>query len=308
MGKLASLLAAGTGMTAVSVGGFYLLNRNDVAGAETPSQPESISTKNLEFDTLEAFKQGWKTKSKCISGSFFANGISDDDKLSTATELKAVEGVPIAETFFKADQNSSDPYRSCLIVDWKREDYAQNGNNKWKGKFTWTWFFVRGSEGFVNFNIAETSSEASGQLVLKGVFYLLEKREDTNNQWTIKHYKEIKDSPKKVGISVLDQHLPNVGTGVTVNKTDYWGFFKGVENGNRLKNICGDTDCQPTTKSPTVDGIKLSWTGSNTSAEESKKLKDWSKDLIWWDKLYSKDNFNLEEKIKDFSGSWTLAS
>lgn len=127
MGKLIALGVAGAGVAAVSVGGVYIVRGSGVG--KSTSDPVAPG-RELLFDSVEKFENGWKN-SKCVKD-LFEGGFDDDDKRASAPELKS-GSAPTDGTFFDAAQDNGDPYRSCVIIDWKREDYS---NGKWKGKFT----------------------------------------------------------------------------------------------------------------------------------------------------------------------------
>lgn len=65
---------------------------------------------------------------------------------------------------------------------------------------------MRGDEGFINFNVAEPATE-NKKLKFTGVFYLVKKRESSENTWEIKYKKSI-SGDKKTDKDQLDTYFP----------------------------------------------------------------------------------------------------
>lgn len=235
MGKLIPLLFAGAGTATASVGGFYLVKGSGLAGigeensaSETVGGSTTISQTNFEFEDVDAFRKGMKNSS-CING-YFAN-ISD---ANGATDMGS--GSPADNLFFKAAESSTekDPYKSCLTIERKVMNYE---GEKWSGKFTWLWTFIREDEGFITFNIMETSDQENEKFKFTGVFYLVGKNGDS---WEIKHKKESRNN-LLVTADDLETHFPKAGDDLKNSVGgDYWGF---VDSKEKLKKSCQTSAC-----------------------------------------------------------------
>lgn len=299
MGKLVPLLFAGAGTATASVGGFYLVKGSaQSTEGDGPSAPTRIETNSLIFDSVDAFKANWKTNSKCVKD-YFVDGFGTDEEPTSVKDLSSAN-VPDTNTFFKVVNDAQNPYRSCLTINWKKENFR---DNKWKGKFTWVWTFVKGDEGFVNFNVAETVP-AEKKLEFKGILYLLEKTSNSgNNRWEVKYKKDSK-TDVKAGETELDQYFPKKGININSDKGDYWGFI--MDESNKLNNMCGSEECASQEGvTPKFEVVELYWEGSKTNSAGTNKLKDWSADLVWWSKIYEDSSWNLGTKVENFAGTWS---
>lgn len=96
---------------------------------------------------------------------------------------------------------------------------------------------MRGDEGFINFNIAESSDEENEKIRFAGVFYLVGKN---GNGWKIKHKREVADNIL-ADSGKLDDYFPKAANGLKDSVGgDYWGF---VESNEKLKKSCKTSDC-----------------------------------------------------------------
>lgn len=137
MGKLVSLLLAGCGASAVSVGGVYLLRRTDVAAVDAGSAQEESSAGaapqktleekgSLKFTTLEEFRsnKGYKCSVSMFSGK--------DLNLANLTNVGDFSN---SESFLGTPATDKSKIKSCLVINWEKKTYS---TDKWTGLFTWT--------------------------------------------------------------------------------------------------------------------------------------------------------------------------
>lgn len=112
MGKLVSLLLAGTGATATAVGGSYLIRSSGTSGSgqssdTTTPKPADIKVSNdLPAKTWEEFKAGDKV-GDCVT-KYFGN-VSFSSSVAAISESNKVE-----TNYFSSSSESS---RSCLVLN-----------------------------------------------------------------------------------------------------------------------------------------------------------------------------------------------
>lgn len=289
MSKLISLLFAGAGTATVSVGGFYLVRGR---GSNTASDGDGSTPENVQqpiVKNLEEFKQ---SQEDACSDSLF--GKIDFSKGLPGAQLNTNKLSD--NSFFGTQSQDENKNKSCLTISFQKK--KENNTNKWSGIFAWSWSFVNDKKGFMTFNVAKTV--ANNKLNLIGGIYLLE-QEGSPLQWKIKHYREIDGTDKReISTSNFSEHFPKAKSGSSVfriDSKDYWDF---IENGAGLNDICEGGDCK-VNLSPTSISRKWLWKWSNSG---NNKVGEWSENLKWFEHIYGKENFNLEENIKDFSGKW----
>lgn len=298
MGKLIPLLTAGTGAAAVSVGGFYLVDgiKGEEVGGDQPQpvppsskKPNPTLTQDFEFETIEAFKKDMK-KSECVKN-YFGDSMSDNPDAP-----KISNNAPGDSVFFKGTPTSTNPYKSCLTVERKVTKYTTD--EKWSGKFTWLWAFVRGDEGVITFNVIETSDVESGKMKISGIFYLVGKNDDN---WEIKHKHEPKSNIPD-NSAQIDTYFPKAGDDLKKSVDgDYWGF---VESADKWDKSCKTDECGSADSSgPTFVSKKLTWTNGTN---KNKKLSGWSSSSTWWSNIYDSSSWNLSNKMDSFYGTWEL--
>lgn len=196
---------------------------------------------------------------------------------------------------------------------------------EWYGSLFWYWSFKYKNQGFVTFNVAETS-ETEKKLNLTGGFYVIEKSNGSSN-WTIKHKMEIdRSNQKTLDKSNFDSYFPKPYWYTRKGGFDkyYWSNWKFIKASWDLDNICTNTGntnkCPERSIGFNSETFSWEWSGGDwydrncftwTAMNWCDYVWSWSSNKEqdetqsqWWNYMYKNGMNILATRLMSFKGYW----